>query len=184
MRRVDISWCAWKEFPCSSFILNILLALLWSMVDRWNNFVLFSPSLSHWILDFCFHKVSSCWHLAFQFCMSVYLMFIVSWFIFPCIHSLWIYSSCSSSIFFYLNMLPKTSWFQYFKLLFDMFKFSLENVHLGSSYPCRFAPPLFYFRSEVRMTKPELLKSKWFTSWGTKDGCIHYYGPVVQSSTW
>ena len=56
----SISSCASNLSPCRLLMKAILFYILLWMFDLWKNLVFFSPSLSHWILDFCLHGISSC----------------------------------------------------------------------------------------------------------------------------
>ena len=58
-RRFDwMSWWLFTLFPYWSLIKTIIFwCLLW-IIELWKFFVFLSPSWSHWILDFCLHRIS------------------------------------------------------------------------------------------------------------------------------
>ena len=78
MARVLSSWGSWwtcwkclrNSYSISSWFSNLspsgfwtnemVLCILHCIVVRWKNLVLLSPSFSHLILDFCLHRISSC----------------------------------------------------------------------------------------------------------------------------
>ena len=80
----------------------------------WQNFVLFSPSLSHCTLDFCLHSISSCFLLCSNCTCSFSSSFMRLAVRVPKIKGLCIAASLFSVSLILWNILPKLFLFQYF----------------------------------------------------------------------
>ena len=101
--------------PSMDFKREIRLFYLCCMVDLWKKLVLWSPSLSHSLYDFCCHRISSCFSLCISSCIRDFSTILSSSEKPSVIVLVWISSSCCSGLHLSWVMLSKYSLFQRFR---------------------------------------------------------------------
>jgi hypothetical protein len=109
-------------FPWASSSWVILLIYHRCTMERWNNLVFLSPSLSHCTLDFYLHSISSYFLRSSSFSCS-FASSLAESTIHPCKMNTCCKSSRSFSIsYFFWKMLPNTLLFQLFRCNLNFFR--------------------------------------------------------------
>lgn len=127
--------------PSSFLMEKILFFCLCCIISWWKNLVFFLPSLSQFMRDFCFHNISSCFHLSSGWLISNPTSLLLSSLppldiIYCC--NLFILSSnrCCS-----LNISPNSSLFHF--LIFSLISFSFRLK------VCNLLCPLYWLWSTI-----------------------------------
>lgn len=91
----------WSQVPSSVFITYMTFCLLMIKVDKWNNLIFLSPSLSQISLDFCFQiSYYLIWCSCKSFCTCVHLTCLASFIFYFCSEV----NSFSKHFIFFLHM--------------------------------------------------------------------------------